>query len=119
MDDDDNGDLALLHSQLVVETGVEMRLLSFYFQIWHFAARRRLLRNLPYEIFKVKKSVCQVVQIHIRVIPGVDIDIGVYQCCLDRRQTTGFNPNWVWGSCPNVYCFKYSNVLWLGCLLIL
>ena len=94
MDDDDNGDLALLHSQLVVETRVEMRLLSFYFQIWHFAARRILLRNLPYEIFKVKQSVCQVVQIHIRVIPeekvsaakvdiGVDIDIGVYQCVSD------------------------------------
>ena len=93
MDDDDNGDLALLHSQLVVETRVEMRLLSFYFQIWHFAARRILLRNLPYEIFKVKISVCQVVQIHIRVIPekvsaakvdiGVDIDLGVYQCVSD------------------------------------
>ena len=94
MDDDDNGDLALLHSQFVVETRVEMRLLSFYFQIWHLAAHRRLLRNLHYEIFKVKNSVCQVVQIHIRVIPeekvsaakvdiGVDIDIGVYQCVSD------------------------------------
>ena len=67
--DEDDGDLALLHLQLEVETRVEMRLLLFNFQVWHFAAIRRLLRNLPYEIFKVKKRVCQVVIIHWVKLP--------------------------------------------------